>query len=184
MQPETIEVEFALTPVDVRAFRRAHFANQWRSLLLWGALGVAVVFLLNILRDPIFYWLVNHGESYDSAEMLTDRIAPLVCVAIVGIGLFFRRVRLARKPRRGPTYQTQRLTMTQQGLHVARDGLVVEASWRAISEVRLRRGVTDLYLDKQQAYVIPARAFTTAGDFDTFNATVLAYFKAAHPDAP
>ena len=180
MQSESFEVHFTLTPSDMRTFRWAHFRKSWLGLGLL-MVAVSLVFLFNWYERDIFDVLLGAGLSADNAVVLVNW-TPFFLVASLLLSLIaYRQRRATSLGSRRPVYLPQQFTVSPEGLHIVRDGIVGDVAWRAVSQLRVRDKQTYIYLDDMHAYIVPIRAFESAKSFETFNDAVRRYFVASRP---
>jgi len=178
MACDNMEVQFTLTPSDVRAFRVSHLKKSPMALAIWIVVAIILVFLFNLDQTPLYYFLLDHGLSELASKALLNWLPFLVWLLFIAAIFFVQRRR--RKTQRYLVYLPQQWTVAPEGLHIVRDGLKVDIAWRAITRMQSRKKAIYIYLDAMQAYIVPARAFETAQGFAEFNEALKRYFNAAH----
>jgi hypothetical protein len=180
MQSESFEVQFTLSPSDLRSFRWFQFRKSWLGLSLF-IVAIFLVFLFNLYEREIFDVFRGAGLSAENASVLVGW-TPFFLLASLLLGLIvYRQSRATSLGSRRPVYLPQQFTVSPEGLHVVREGIVGDVAWRAVSRIRVRDKQTYIYLDDMHAYIVPMRAFESAKSFKTFNDAVQRYFVASRP---
>jgi hypothetical protein len=107
---------------------------------------------------------------------------PFFLLATLLLSLIVYRQRRATSwGARRPVYLPQRFTVSPEGLHIVRDGIVGDVAWKAVTQIRVRDKQTYIYLDDMHAYIVPMRAFESAQSFESFNDALRRYFVASRP---
>jgi hypothetical protein len=176
-----MEVEFEMTPRDVRALRRYHLAHPLGPKQRgWGRISPARVACgLYIFVLLVAMWEIASGAA-ESLTAMTSLIGfAILELMLIGSILFLRSLKKweaehkARKEQENaPAWQ--RLALTPQGVVQTTRAAQVLYYWSSI----LRVGATDehlfIYITTESAFVVSRRGFAV-GAFEVFIQTAQRY---------
>ncbi|MDJ0657178.1 MAG: YcxB family protein [Xanthomonadales bacterium] len=156
-EPRSIEIEFALTPAELRASRellqraarrQLGLERQWQTLhLLPWILLTAAVAMYALAASTVLHWV---GLALCVAALL---------LSVLGQRWLHRREAAGIDGLKALKNHKQCWTMNDTGLRIRYRSQSYDIPWRDIAALGFQKGYIYLYLDSLIHLVVPERAF-------------------------
>lgn len=162
-----MEVEFELAPEDHVALALYHQDN---SPKLRGSRRNAVIVLIIYLLGSLALGLFGPEGSAMFAIIAGPVLLGILAFKTVPSLRRWLLLRRLAKSKDGDTHGSSRmrLALSPEGISQETPGFSGRHRWSGIQGVAKTKDHLFIFIDSSHAYVVPRRAFQSAGDFDAF----------------
>ena len=176
-----MEVNYTLTPQDVTTFQKFVVGPSMRFAKIRWAMVVIVVLVLiaSFFWEYLFPSQNARGQVVHKASNWTD-LAVSVGMPVALIAFFwvyFLRSGRTEQLDQDPFSDSQSISISAENLEWRFKGSKMIMAWSSVPNITGDENSLYFFTGKDQAYIVPRRAFLNPDDCDLFYETAIAYWK-------
>jgi len=173
-----LKIEYGLQVEDALAFHDNHMAPQVKAARFRFWLAVSAYFLV---VGSLLLWNMSLNPEKTGAAVIGFLIMAVLVFGGSAFGGRRQQAELKRSVRRDRTFSmTRRVILTSDAVESSAGPSASRTLWEGVVKVAATETHLFIYLTKDQAIVIPSRAFESEDDFEDFIEFARQYHRVAH----